>query len=76
MAGRFYGKKHPEMINLRVMRARRGLSLKELGELSGVNCGMISQYERGFYKPHAVTLAKLAKALGCDVADIIEKEEA
>ena len=69
---REYKKKHPEMVNLRLMRARRGYTLSELAERSGVNSGMISQYERGYYKPHAVTLAKLAKALECDVAEIVE----
>lgn len=69
---REYKKKYPEMINLRLMRARRGYTLSELAERSGVTRGMISQYERGYYKPHAVTLAKLAKALECDVAEIVE----
>ena len=47
---------------LRVMRAERGLSLREAARRAGVVKETISDIERGHTHPYDVTLAKLAKA--------------
>lgn len=64
-------KVYPEMINLRIMRARRGYTCSELAKRAGVDRALISKYEGGYYKPHATTLKKLADALNCDVSEIL-----
>lgn len=51
---------------LRGLRHERGLSLKQLAQLTGVSIGLISQVERNQIDPSLDTLRKLAKAL--DVA--------
>lgn len=50
---------------LKKLRAEKGLTIKALSELSGVTSVSISSYENGHRKAHPITIAKLAKALGC-----------
>ena len=45
-------------------RARKGLSQKELSELSGIDQSDISKIERGIANPSVNTLNRLAEALG------------
>jgi transcriptional regulator with XRE-family HTH domain len=58
--------------NLRVERARAGLTLGELSKRSGVNPGTISAIERGVQAPQATTLQRLADALKVDVGLLLE----
>jgi transcriptional regulator with XRE-family HTH domain len=57
---------------LRVLRAERQLTLRELQARSGVSKDTISDLERGLRKPRPITLAKLADALGIDTAELLE----
>ena len=64
--------------NLKVLRQRAGLSQRELAERSGVPLRTIQQYEqrqKQINKAQAEYLAMLAKALRCDMEDLIELEE-
>jgi transcriptional regulator with XRE-family HTH domain len=54
---------------LKRTRLRQGLSLRRLGELSGVDHSNISAYERGLHRPRPDTLLALARALGYPDAD-------
>jgi transcriptional regulator with XRE-family HTH domain len=58
-------------MRLRVLRAERGLTLREAEELTGVGKDAISQIERGLRQPHDVTLAKIARGNGVPVADLL-----
>jgi len=58
---------------LRVMRAERGLSLREAARRAGVVKETISEIERGHTHPYDVTLAKLARAYGVPVEDLLEE---
>jgi transcriptional regulator with XRE-family HTH domain len=49
---------------LRVLRAERGLTLREAASLTGVAKETISDIERGLRHPHDPTLAKIAKGYG------------
>jgi len=60
---------------LRVMRAERGLSLREAARRAGVVKETISDIERGHTHPYDVTLAKLAHAYGVPVEDLLEEPE-
>ena len=59
---------------LREWRSRRGLSLRALGELSGVSYVNISRIEAGTMSPTVTTLDRLAAALGVTVRDLFSVE--
>lgn len=64
--------------NLKVIRRRRDLGQKELAELTGISIRTIQQYEqrqKDINKAHADTLRNLAKALDCDMEELLEKAE-
>lgn len=57
---------------LRVLRAERGLTLRQAAELAGVRAGTLSGIERGTSHARDVTLSKLAKVYDVPVADLLE----
>jgi len=59
---------------LREWRTRRKLSLRDLGEQSGVSFVTIAKIERGDMSPTVSTLEKLATALGITVRDLFAAE--
>jgi transcriptional regulator with XRE-family HTH domain len=58
-------------INLRRLRLARGLSLVELGRLSGLAKGTLTQLEAGRANPTIETLHALAGALGAGLPDLV-----
>lgn len=62
---------HYDMLRLRELRARKGVSLRRLKETSGVAVSALALYEAGQGDPQLSTLRKLAKALGVTVAELI-----
>lgn len=59
---------------LKEERLKRGFSQSKLAEVSGVNVRMIQYYEQGYKdinKAEAMTVYKLASALGCDYTDLL-----
>lgn len=53
------------------------MSQSELSERSGVNFRMIQHYEQGIKSINnakVISVYKLARALGCDITELIEKE--
>ena len=67
------------MRKLKIMRTGAGLSQRQLSELSGVNLRTIQDYESNggqvIDKASLRTLLNLAKALGCNIKDILEDVE-
>lgn len=66
------------MSNLKTIREQKDLSQGKLAAASGVNVRMIQHYEQRFKdinKAQAITVYKLASALGCRMEDLIEKEK-
>jgi transcriptional regulator with XRE-family HTH domain len=59
---------------LKLLRVERQLSLRQAAVCAGVVKETISDIERGVTHPQDVTLAKLAKAYGVPVEDLLEKE--
>lgn len=57
---------------LRLMRAERGLSLREAARRAGVVKETISDIERGNTHPYDVTLAKLARAYDVPIEELLE----
>lgn len=63
-------------MNLKNIREDRVLSQAKLAEASGVSVRMIQYYEQGIKdinKAQAETVYKLARALNCNMEDLIEK---
>lgn len=63
------------MSKLKEVRTGRGLTQKEVSEASGVNLRILQYYEQGandINKAQALTVYKIAQALGCNVDDILE----
>jgi transcriptional regulator with XRE-family HTH domain len=58
---------------LRVLRAERGLTVRQVAELSGVAKETVSQIERGERHPYDRTLAKLAHAYGVPIEELLEE---
>ena len=48
---------------LKIMRAEKGWTQGDAARVVGVDVNTYSQLERGFRKPHAATLAKLANTV-------------
>ena len=59
---------------LRVLRAERRMSLRDVEKLTGVNKLTISLAERGVRRPYDTTLAKLAAGYGVPVEELFEVE--
>jgi len=59
---------------LKQWRERRGWSLRQLGERSGVSFANISNIEAGKLDPRLSTLERLARALGISVRDLFPTE--
>lgn len=65
--------------NLARIRKESGLTQPQLSERSGINVRMIQHYEQGvkdINKASALTVYKLAEALGTTVGELLEKEKA
>ena len=70
-----YASSNPET-NLKSIRQNAGFSQRELSEISGVPIRTIQQYEqrqKNINKAQAESLILLARALCCNVEDLIEK---
>ena len=62
--------------NLKLWRQKNGLTQRELAELAGVPVRTIQQYEqrqKNINKAQAEYLVRLARALYCEVTDLLEK---
>jgi transcriptional regulator with XRE-family HTH domain len=62
--------------NLRRLRARSGLSLERLSNLSGVSRGMIGRVETGKSVPTVGLLSRLADGLNVELASLLAVQQA
>lgn len=56
--------------NIRTIRKRNGMTLKQIADIIGCSPQLISQYESGKRQPKLETKKKIAAALNCDISDI------
>ena len=66
------------MIDLKTLRKSKGLSQKQLSDLSGIDSGILSKYEnqyRTVKRPRLAYMEKLAEVLGVTVADMLNEEK-
>ena len=59
------------MTNIKAIRANRGLSQRQLAELSGVHHVSLARIEMGVLDPRLSTLLKLAKALKVTMSELV-----
>ncbi|MBA2877992.1 transcriptional regulator with XRE-family HTH domain [Anoxybacillus kamchatkensis] len=59
---------------VRKIRNEKKLSLRQLATMTDMNHAYLSRIENGKVQPSVESLIKIAKALGCDVADFFEKK--
>jgi transcriptional regulator with XRE-family HTH domain len=64
----------PMMTRLKDWREKRGLSLRKLGELSGVHYISIVKLEAGRLDPQLSTLLKLCRALQVSLSQLVGEQ--
>lgn len=64
-------KTYKPMLNLKIMRIRKGMKQTELANKVGVSQNSLSLYETGKRFPRRMILERLAKILECDIRDIV-----
>ncbi len=62
--------------NLRRLRRERGVTQEDFATDSGFDRGYISGVERGIRNPSVLVLARIASALGVDVAELVDANKA
>lgn len=62
--------------NLRRLRAEREITQEDFATDSGFDRGYISGVERGVRNPSVLVLARIASALGIDIADLFDEAKA
>jgi transcriptional regulator with XRE-family HTH domain len=60
---------------LRELRVQRALSLRALGDRSGVSFATINNLENGNRPARLVTIRKLAESLGVEPRELMKREE-
>lgn len=60
-------------MDIKTLRLKAGMSQEMLAQASGVSRVAIARYETGERVPSIVIAARIAKALGCKVDDLIDK---
>lgn len=57
---------------IKAVRESRGLSIRDLAELAGINKSQIVRIESGQSDPHYTTLLRIARALEVSVGDVAD----
>jgi transcriptional regulator with XRE-family HTH domain len=60
--------------NIRRVRKRRGLTIEQVAEASGMSISFISQVERGLISPSVNSLQKISRALGIQIGGFFEDQ--
>lgn len=56
--------------NIKLIRYEKGLTLRDLERLTGLNHGTISRIENGFTIPTQTTMMQIARGLKMDVSEV------
>lgn len=59
-------------IRIKAVRESRGLSIRDLAELAGINKSQIVRIESGQSDPHYTTLLRIARALEVSVGEFAD----
>lgn len=58
-------------IRVRALRESQGLSQEQLGERCGLHRNYVGGLERGEYNPTLFSMARIARALGVSISDLV-----
>lgn len=61
---------------VRTRRTQLGVTLGQLAETSGVSVAALSRVERGHLSPSLRNAVAIARGLGCELAELVERETA
>lgn len=61
---------------VRTRRTQLGVTLDQLAETSGVSAAALSRVERGLLSPSLRNALAIARGLGCELAELVERENA
>lgn len=61
---------------VRTRRTQLGVTLEQLAETSGVSAAALSRVERGLLSPTLRNAISIARGLGCELAELVERENA
>ena len=61
---------------VRTRRTQLGVTLDQLAETSGVSAAALSRVERGLLSPTLRNAIAIARGLGCELAELVERETA
>jgi DNA-binding XRE family transcriptional regulator len=59
---------------VRIWREQRGMTLRSLAETAGISAGYLSEIENGRKPGSAVALARIARALGLAIEDLLPED--
>lgn len=59
---------------VRTRRTQLGITLDQLAEASGVSAAALSRVERGHLSPTLRNAIAIARGLGCDLAELVERD--
>ncbi|MBR2800311.1 MAG: helix-turn-helix transcriptional regulator [Oscillospiraceae bacterium] len=62
------------MSEIRARRQAKGLTQAQLASRVGVQLNTIARYEAGLRHPRAETVVLLARALDCEVEDLVQEQ--
>ena len=57
--------------NLMQIRAKKGISLQELENRTGIGANRIWHYEKGTHEPKVTNILRLAEGLECGVEELL-----
>ena len=63
--------RYKPMLNLKLMRIKKGFTLKQLAAKSNLNYNTINSWELGKHSPSNENLKVIAEVLDCSIADLI-----
>ena len=63
--------KYEPMLNLKFRRIEKGMTQEDLAKKIDISPNLISMYELGKIYPRKPTLDAMAKALECEIKDIV-----
>ena len=61
--------------NLKYFRELNGFTQSDLAKFAGTSRNAIANYEVGRTEPNFEILCELARVLGCEIADLVDKKE-
>lgn len=63
--------KYEPLLNVKIMRVKKNMTLRDLSIKSGIQEGLLSGYEKGIHAPSLAQMRRIANALECPLSEIV-----